>query len=163
MNDQVFQIKRRHLPHIFVDGAVYFLTFCVLETNLSEQEQEIVLEHIKTGVKYYVLLSVVVMPDHVHAVLIPKTGVFLSRVVKGIKGVSSRKINLQRGEHTEKFKWQDETYDRVLRNKAELEQKIKYIYDNPAKKGFSKEGATYKFWYFNNNYEEELKGMKVLL
>ena len=130
MNNPGFQFKKRHLPHLSVDGAVYFLTFCSMNTVLSGKEQEIVLVHIIGGTKYYVLLSSVVMPDHVHAILIPREGVVLNKVVKGIKGVSSRKINLQRVDNAGKFKWQDETYDRVIRNKFELEQKIKYMYDN---------------------------------
>jgi len=40
-------IKRRNLPHWTMNGAVYFVTSCTNGQTLSEEEQKIVLEHIR--------------------------------------------------------------------------------------------------------------------
>jgi REP element-mobilizing transposase RayT len=87
------------------------------------------------------------MPDHVHILIRPKEGYTLSRVMKGIKGVSAHKVNVHR--NTNGTIWQDESYDRIIRNNDEFDQKLNYMYNNPIKKGLSDEPSEYVGWYIN--------------
>jgi len=88
-----------------------------------------------------------VMPDHTHLILKPCYGYSLSRVMKGIKGVSARRVNTVR-EATGSV-WQDESWDRILRDVGEFEEKLQYMIDNPVKKGLAGDGEEYDGWYFN--------------
>ena len=72
------------------------------------------------------------MPDHAHALLEPVAGCDLLAIMKGTKGVTAKMINELRG--TCGHVWQNESFDRIMRDQAELEEKTKYIVDNPVKR-----------------------------
>jgi putative transposase len=151
MTRNEFKFTRRHLPHWTAPSAIYFITFRTLRTTLSDGEIEIVLDHIKSGQqKYYKLIAAVIMPDHVHALLSPNVGYDLNRIMKGVKGVSARKINKIRG--TLGSIWQDESFDRIIRNETELIEKLTYMLNNPVKKGLVEDGFKYHGWYINEDY-----------
>ncbi len=131
-------------------GAFYFITFrTAVKTVLSENEQKIVHEHIIGGnKKFYHLICSVIMPDHVHLILKPNQGYDLSRIMKGIKGVSSNKIN--KAKNSKGTVWQDESFDRIIRDENELIEKIQYMYNNPIKQGLTKNTLNYFGCFLNN-------------
>jgi REP element-mobilizing transposase RayT len=144
-------ITRRHLPHITLKGATYFVTFRITNDNLlSIEEQKIVLEHIKKGSgKFYSLIACIVLPNHVHIVLTPKQEFSISEIMKGIKGVSARKINLIR--NSKGSIWLSESYDKIVRSEDELNKYLVYMLYNPVKMGLSDDPFGYHGWYLNNN------------
>ena len=143
------EITRRHLPHWTANHAIYFITFRTVVDELSKEEQILVLNLIKEGHnKYYYLYAVVIMPDHVHLILTIKEDYSLSRIMKGIKGKSARSINKNR--NGKGSIWQDESYDRILRNEEELFEKLKYMLNNPVKSGLTDDPWNYHGWYFND-------------
>jgi putative transposase len=151
MLPQGYWSTQRHLPHWTLPGSTYFVTFRLGTGELDSDERHIVLEHLKSGHgRFYDLSAAMVMPDHVHIILKPRDGYVLSRVLKGIKGVSARLLNQQRG--ASGAVWQDESWDRILRDAAEFEEKLQYMYDNPAKIGLVADSADYDGWYFNPNF-----------
>lgn len=95
------------------------------------------------------MFAAVVMPDHAHLILRPKDDIDLSRILKGIKGVSSRKINELR--NTSGSVWQVESFDRIIRNNEELKEKIQYMYYNPVKSGLTDDPDSYIGWYYNED------------
>ncbi|MFH0990560.1 MAG: transposase [bacterium] len=144
------KITRRHLPHWTIDGSIYFVTFCAYETMFDRNEQRIVLDHIKEGDgKFYTCYAVIVMPDHVHLLLKPKEGVTLSRIMHGIKGVSAHKINQYR--NAKGVIWQKESFDRIVRDGNEFDEKLNYMYNNPVKKGLTENPENYAGWYYNED------------
>jgi YbgC/YbaW family acyl-CoA thioester hydrolase len=148
MAEPQLRIRRRNLPHWCLDGSIYFITFRAASQVLSIDERRLVLQHIKGGhEKFYYLAATVVMPDHVHLLLIPKEPYSLSRIMKGIKGVTARKINLARG--TAGKIWQDECWDRIVRDDKEFEEKLQYMADNPVKAGLATSIEEYDSWYCN--------------
>lgn len=149
MSDNELNIKRRNLPHWKMHNATYFITFNTKNTIFSKDEQTIVLNHIIDGnKKYYVLYAAGVMPDHVHIILQPHNTTPLSRIMKGIKGVSSRIINQQR--NCTGSIWQDESYDRIIRDEKEFLEKMKYLLDNPVKLGLTDEPLNYYGIFISN-------------
>jgi REP element-mobilizing transposase RayT len=73
----------------------------------------------------------VLMPNHVHAVIVPVRGYDLSTILKGIKGVSANECNkLLRRKST--F-WMDESSDHIVRDANELIVFRNYISANPKK------------------------------
>lgn len=145
------QITRRKLPHWALKGSTYFVTFRTVQGELSKEEQKLVLEHIKRNEeKFYILIAVVVMPDHVHILFVPRGKYNLSRIMKGIKGVTARQINLKRG--TSGSVWLDESFDRIIRDQKELDEKLNYMLYNPLKKNLVDDPCKYHGWYFNDKY-----------
>jgi putative transposase len=140
------KMTRRNLPHIAIPGVAYHLTFRLPEGRLSQEEIRLVLEHLKAGdEKYYDLFAAVVMPNHVHALLQPRPGIEMARITKGIKGASARKINQGRG--TKGSVWDEERFDRIVRDEEDLEVKVRYILNNPVKAGLAKHGLDYEGMY----------------
>jgi REP element-mobilizing transposase RayT len=133
---------RRRLPHWSLEGATYFITFRLANGVLTSHEINLVLEHIRDGdPQYYDLLAIVVMPDHAHLLITPGDGYTLSRIMKGIKGASARKVNNSR-KSTGRI-WQDESLDRIIRDDGELLEKLRYMLHNPVKVGLSDDGWSY--------------------
>jgi REP element-mobilizing transposase RayT len=83
----------------------------------------------------YVLHEYVVMPNHVHLLISPKSDV--SRIMQGIKGASARFANLQLGRTGKSF-WQDEVFDRFCRSTEEFQRIRGYIARNPVRAGLAK-------------------------
>jgi len=132
------KITKRRLPHWSQEGAAYFISFRLRQGKLSSEEIKLVLDHLKSGdPEFYKLLAAVVMPDHVHFLARPQPGVELSRMMKGIKGVTARKINQARGSRGSL--WQDESFDRIIRDEQEFGEKLEYILLNPVKAGLAED------------------------
>ena len=48
--------------------------------------------------------------------------------------------------------WQEESWDRILRDPDEFDEKLRYMYDNPAKEGLVADGDLYDGWYVNPDF-----------
>jgi REP element-mobilizing transposase RayT len=143
-------IRRRQLPHWQIGGSVYFITFRSRRGGLPPPALRQVCTHVLYDHgKRYDLIFGVVMPDHVHVIFQPrqrKPGAWfdLAEIMKGLKGTSARRINQLLG--TQGTVWQDESYDRIIRDEQELEEKLLYMYNNPLKAGLVADPADYKFF-----------------
>lgn len=82
----------------------------------------------------YVVYAFVVMPNHVHLVLEPS--VRLPKLMEWLKSRTARMANM-RLKRSGAF-WQDESYDRVIRNSAELYKTVDYVHNNPVRAGLVK-------------------------
>jgi hypothetical protein len=138
--DDRLKITRRRLPHWQLRGSTYYITFRVAGGILSPDEIQIVLSHIGSGDgKFYRLIAAIVMPDHTHAILRPVDAIDLTRIMKGIKGVTARLINQQR-DTTALSLWQDDSWDRILRDHDELTEKLNFMLNNPAEASLVENG-----------------------
>jgi len=79
----------------------------------------------------------VVMPNHIHGIIVLKNGVDLSRVIQAFKSVSTNeyingvhKLGWNKFDHT---LWQMSFYDHVIRNEMDLLRIREYILNNPLK------------------------------
>ena len=80
----------------------------------------------ESGRCFYQLRAWVIMPNHVHVLLLPKTDV----ITRWVKGSTARQANLILGRTGAAF-WQDESFDRRVRNDWELDRIIRYVEYNP--------------------------------
>ena len=80
----------------------------------------------------YELFDYVIMPNHIHFLIIPGTGYELGKIMKGIKGYTAREINkfLQRKGRV----WEKEYWDRMIRSVEDYKSKKEYIKNNPSYK-----------------------------
>jgi putative transposase len=146
--EQILKITRRHLPHWTFPDSTYFVTYRLCSKPFSDDEVAFILDHLKSGDRvFYALIAATVMPDHVHLIFAPKAEFDLSRIMKGIKGKSSRLLNIRRG--TAGNNWQDESWDRIIRNEDDFKEKLNYMYMNAVKRGLTTEPEKYIGWYFN--------------
>ena len=76
-------------------------------------------------------------------VIEPKPEFSLSKILQGIKGFSAREINKARG--TKGALWQDESFDRIVRDYDECLEKWNYIRNNPVKTGLCQVPEEYPF------------------
>ncbi len=162
VTDQLL-IRKHHLPHWQMGGSVYYVTFKSSRGDLDDESKRILIEHIRWGNgKKFDLIAAVVMSDHCHLMLkpLPKSQDLnvplnqreknvplhwwdLSEILKGIKGASSRAINQHLGT-TGKI-WVRESFDRIIRDEKEFEQKLQYICNNPVEAGLVEKPEDYEF------------------
>jgi putative transposase len=132
---------RRNLPHLQRDDKPHFVTFCTFKRwVLPDWARNIVLRACMAAEGVTVdLRAVVVMPDHVHVIFVPRINVdnsevtSLARITKAMKGASAHLINRRLG-RTGRV-WQEESFDRVLRSSEKLDEKVAYVLENPVRDG----------------------------
>jgi REP element-mobilizing transposase RayT len=147
-----FQTKRRNLPHWQQPGSIYFLTWRLKgEAKLTSEERTMVLQALRhwDGIKW-TLYAAVVMPNHVHVIAQPLTlpdgrAINLSSIIHSVKTFTARTINAQRG--VQGPFWQDERYDRIIRDESELLQKWQYLRHNPVERGLAPTPEDYSWLY----------------
>jgi REP element-mobilizing transposase RayT len=102
------------------------------------------------NMKVYDLIAFCIMPNHIHLIFTPlekEKGAYfsLTEILHSLKRHTGRQSNLllnQSGAF-----WQDESYDHIIRDEAELERTIKYILYNPVKANLVKNQKDWKWSY----------------
>src|SRR5688572_20843971 len=84
--------------------------------------------------KSYQLHAWVVMANHVHVLLTPF--VEISKITHSLKRFTAREANRILGLTGQPF-WQDESYDRLVRDAGEFERIAHYIENNPVTAGLA--------------------------
>ena len=79
----------------------------------------------------YEIASFVVMPNHVHVLFRPLGDHALAEILKSWKGFTAREINKRLGKSG--ALWQDEYWDRLIRNERHYFKVAEYIRENPVK------------------------------
>lgn len=136
---------KRNLPHYERPHGIYHVTFGThSHRELSPAARSIVLDAIRhfEG-KRYDLFAAVVMPDHVHLLLQPWVkeldaegrAVFwqLGELMHSLKSFTANEINKLGS--ADGSVWEKESFDRLMRSDADVEEKFRYICDNPWKDG----------------------------
>jgi REP element-mobilizing transposase RayT len=91
-------------------------------------------------IKHYDLHSWVIMPNHVHLLLTPEVSV--SKLLNSLKSVTARRANLFLQRTGQPF-WQDESYDRLVRDPDEFKRIQHYIESNPVAAGLAETAEQY--------------------
>jgi len=101
--------------------------------------------------KDYKLICYTIMPNHIHLVFeLLENNKGVSKIMQSIKRISARKCNLLLN-RSGKF-WQDESFDRLVRDDKELYFVIKYVLMNPVNAGLVKVWNEWKYSYCQKNY-----------
>ncbi len=96
---------------------------------------ELVVDALRRGdqeLHHYELLSYVVMSNHVHTLVTPKTPP--TAFLRSLKSFTARMANKLLGRVGQPF-WQRESYDHWIRNGREMSRVTAYIENNPVKAG----------------------------
>jgi len=128
---------------------VYFITFSTHHRAvLTPGSRDIVLKTcLKGDGKLFDLHAVVVMPDHVHLLLTPEADengtVSIPEIMQAIKGTSAHEINKYLGRKGRV--WQEESFDRAMREVDNTRARIEYIQGNPVRAGLVDDLTKYRW------------------
>jgi putative DNA methylase len=98
------------------------------------------------------LLAWVVMANHVHAVVRPRRGWTLSKILQGWKGYTGREANAMLGLTGQAF-WQDESFDHLIRNGEDLYRCCHYTTANPVEAGLCAKAEDWKWSSLHRSYQ----------
>lgn len=140
-------------------GFPYFVTTVVkhrqsiFTSQLAAASLRDVLDRCRHRYRFLVL-SYVIMPDHLHAVIVPGPSDTISSVMRYTKGTFAREYNAQR--RIEGAVWQPRFYDTVVRNIRSLNSRIRYIEENPVQAGLVTQPNDYEFSSANPSWHSDL-------
>ena len=142
-------MKLKHLDH---DGSARFITFCthkkipLLTNNVI---RNIIINSIEAARKVYgfLLIGYVIMPEHVHLVIIPGIDTNVGVIIGDIKRLSSKRIlKIIKTENNNALMdklivcrdgrsrlafWQRRCYDHNCRSEKSMWEKVNYCHNNP--------------------------------
>ena len=135
MDADEFRTYRRKLPHWRMLGAVYFVTWRLAKDQppLHPEDRTLVVDAIRYfDGKRYEVLAYVVMDDHVHVLVQPLGQNELEQILHSWKSFTAN--GLRRLRERAAPVWQEEYFDRIVRNDSDLMEKAQYIMGNPLKR-----------------------------
>ena len=162
--------SKRNLPHFERPWAKYMVTFSTAERKqLSPQARDIVLNSLlfMHEQRRYELYVACVMSDHVHLLFEPQVkaldaegkAIFwlVSDILHSIKSFTAHEINDV--ENTPgNVVWEKESFDRMLRGAADLEEKFHYICRNPWEAGLAKPDEGYPWLWTPGSPRRDAEG-----
>jgi putative transposase len=161
-------MKLRHYDN---EGHARFVTFCthrkipvLTHDSICRIVYEAIMEA-RDRLKFD-LLAYVIMPEHVHLVLVPAENTKLGLVIGEIKRLSSKRIHRVLGENRSgllrrlmvmrdggpRFAlWQRRCYDHNCRSEKAVWEKVRYCHGNPVKRGLVRDASRWQWssaaWY----------------
>jgi len=108
------------------------------------------IRHRDTATGHYRLHAYEVMPNHVHMLITPQ--VEISVLMQSLKRFTGRQGNRMLGRTGEPF-WQEESYDRLVRDQREFERIARYIEMNPVTAGLVESSEPFRWssaWPIDN-------------
>lgn len=159
------------LKHYDNDGRVRFITFCThqrLPLLTNDRYRRIVVDSIQEMRQElgFLLIAYVIMPEHVHLVLLPRMETKVGTVVGEIKRLSAKRIHpllgdttgtlldkltMSRNGATRFAFWQKRCFDHNCRSASSVSQKVDYCHSNPVKRGLVHRPADWPWssyrWY----------------
>jgi putative transposase len=135
------------LKHIDLKGYPYMTTTATANRRpifKAPEAADILLDAILFGKSqnWYYLLSFVIMPDHMHLIIVPQDK-GISESMRSVKGFSARQINKSR--QMKSTIWQVGFYDYILDSEGKVLSRIRYIEHNPVRKGIVACPEDYKY------------------
>jgi REP element-mobilizing transposase RayT len=135
--------RHRHFPgHTLTSGQAFVAMDRLLDCasggprHLSRPEiaRLVVnaIHHHELPLAHYTLHAYVIMPNHVHLLITPRTAI--PKLLQSLKGFTATQANRILGSTGQAF-WQEESYDHWVRDGKELARIMAYIEDNPVRAG----------------------------
>ena len=164
-------MRLKHFDH---DRRARFITFCTqnrIPVLTNDRYRKVVLDSINyiCAKNLLKLIAYVIMPEHVHLVIVPPENVRLGPLIGKMKQISSFKIhkiviatnshlkdNLmikrdQRGNFT---LWQRRCFDHNCRDEQALWKVVNYCRNNPVIRGLVSKSIEWKWSSYNNFHYE---------
>jgi len=146
----------RKLPRYDEKGQCHFVTSVTRDRTRLFEESEAV-EILTAAVRFYQergdfkLLGYVIMPDHVHLLIIPQKGT-ISDIMRNVKAYTGSTI--RRKLRVDSDVWQDTFYDHLIRDEKDFEVRLHYVHNNPSQKGIVDDLDCYPYSSYVNFYTD---------
>jgi putative transposase len=141
---------------LYVPGGTYFFTL-----NLAVRGDDLLVRHIEAlraaygtvlGVMPVRTRAIVILPDHLHAVWsMPEGDSDFSTRWKRIKREFTVRVGVERNRSASKRVkgeaglWQRRFWERLIRDKTELEAALRYVVANPVKHGLVRQAVDWPY------------------
>ena len=122
------------------------------EIEIAQLVQQALLERYA---HLYTLWAYVVMANHLHVFLKPKSQVTIGSITKYLKGYTAREAN-QILKRTGQTFWQDESFDHWSRDQAEFFRIVNYVENNSVKAGLVERAED---WLWSSAAERKRRGL----
>jgi putative transposase len=124
----------------------YFVTICTKDQQSVFVDAKIISEQIKIlnsccEKSNFSVWTYCFMPDHLHLLLIGEENSDLVKFIRTYKQLSGYGYKKTTGKNL----WQKSFYDHILRKEENVPEVIKYILENPVRKGLVEYFADYPF------------------
>ncbi|HEY3296647.1 MAG TPA: transposase [bacterium] len=96
------------------------------------------------------LIAYVVMPDHLHVLVYPRSPLTISRWVGQVKSYSTHRIGIGTF-------WQEGCWSEIVLHDRFLQQKLVYVHDNPVRVGLAESPHTYPWSSAAEYYNESFR------
>ena len=123
-----FTLCIKNRVNIFIDEAIVSTFVEILKESIKKYE-----------CKNYIYLF---MPDHLHLIL---EGISENSDLWGAVKYFKQKTGYWFSRNCNNVRWQKDFYDHILRKEEDLRKHIRYILDNPVRKGLVENWENYKF------------------
>jgi len=167
-----------HINHYDQAETARFVTIsCYHNFNLfkTDQTKEIFISNlIKIRLKYnFELYGYVIMPNHIHLVLLPENNQQLSKIIGELKSLTAReifilwqkmgldifpKLKVVRNGKTQNIFWQRRCYDHNCRTRETTIVKIEYCHKNPVRSKLVNDQSEWR-WSSYNWYNGDRDGL----
>lgn len=158
------------LRHYDIDGSVRFVTFCThhrVPVFTNDLYREVFVEDLRDWLarNQIRLLAWVLMPEHVHLVLMPQEGSRLGLLIGELKlktsksihdtlisaqsELSKRLISVRDGQPRFTL-WQRRCYDHNCRDEKSVWEKVGYCHGNPVRRGLVLSPADWQWSSFRS-------------
>ena len=131
---------------LYSQKRVYFLTICTFNGQATFKNSQIVnslLGKLKTCCETFGFINYVYcfMLDHLHLLLGGTEGSDLIKMIKQFKQSTGYHFKKE----TRKKLWQKSYYDHILRKEESIANVVRYVLENPVRKGLVKHPKEYPF------------------
>jgi putative transposase len=143
----MFERKNNRLePTLYKGIKAYFVTICTKDQQKVFTDSKTVTAHLEAlntccKKENFSIWTYCFMPDHLHLLLIGEENSDLIRFIRIYKQLSGYVYKKATG----KVLWQKSFYDHILRKEENIAQVIRYILENPARKGIVEYFADYSY------------------
>jgi putative transposase len=129
---------------LYCQERIYFITICTFDGQGTFKDLQVVnllLEKLKACCKTFGFVNYVYcfMPDHLHLLLGGKEGSDLIKMIKQFKQLTGFHFKKE----TRKKLWQKSYYDHILRKEESIGRVVRYVLENPVRKGLVKHPEEY--------------------
>jgi putative transposase len=145
--------KLRHYDNL---DTARFITFSCFrrQPNLSnDSTKELFIAELNNArVKYRLrILGYVIMPEHVHLVLVPPEKSKLGLIIGALKSLIAKKYFVQNGkpDNVRGVFWERRCYDHNCRTTETVLEKINYCHNNPVKRKMAESPSEYRWSSYN--------------
>jgi REP element-mobilizing transposase RayT len=133
-----------------IEGGYYFVTLCTKNGEVllnTEKIASVIFNSINwlEQHKRLHLICCMIMPDHMHLVFVLGQGQTLTSIMHSFKSYTSKEIDKTLGQSG--GVWQAQYYDHGIRREENLDEIIRYCYENPVRAGLVKSAEDYPYWW----------------